>query len=91
MQAIAKSPSKAEIKFICGRLGSETSTKCEDDTNGGWERGKGELSIVDDQLGLYEHFPLKKKDRDRLISQPWVKECLTGANPNPSSGTLDLP
>lgn len=82
MQAVAKSSTKAEIKFICGRPGSETSTECEDETNGGWEKGKGELSIVDNHLDGYEHFPLKKKDRERLISQPWVKECLAGANPS---------
>jgi uncharacterized protein len=52
LQAAIKKHNHAELKLICGRLGSETSTECDNSVQptGAWEKAKGRLSVCNGKL-----------------------------------------
>ncbi len=50
--AMAQSQSRAESRWICGTVGSETGTECrsEYEPNGGWEEAHGQFAICNSKL-----------------------------------------
>jgi hypothetical protein len=83
--ARANSPTAAVRTHVCGRPGSETDTECED----GWQRIDKPLRICKGKLststrtdgscfGYYKAVPMANDQRDALLAEPWMKDCLSG-------------
>ena len=86
--ARADSPTEARRTHVCGRPGSETNTECDE----GWQRIDKPLQICDGKLsdltradgscfGDYRAVRMAKDQRDALLAEPWMEDCLSG-NPD---------
>ena len=84
--ARADSPTEARRTHVCGRPGSETNTECDE----GWQRIDKPLQICDGKLsdltradgscfGDYRAVRMAKDQRDALLAEPWMEDCLSGA------------
>lgn len=82
--ARATSSTEAQRTHVCGRPGSETSTECED----GWQRVDKPLRLcgghLSDLAGVggacfadYQPVPTHEHEREALLQQPWVQDCLS--------------
>ena len=83
--ARANSSTEARRTHVCGRPGSETDTECED----GWQTIDKPLRICKGKLststrtdgscfGYYQAVPMADDQRDALLAEPWMKDCLSG-------------
>lgn len=87
--ARADSPTEARRTHVCGRPGSETNTECDE----GWQRIDKPLQICDGKLsdltradgpcfGDYRAVRMAKDQRDALLAEPWMEDCLSGIPDN---------
>ena len=93
LQAKTQGQEVAVVELICGRPGSETNTECEYQKNheDRWEKTQGTLSVCGTHLyagsakqcsvlrrspGM-AYQPMTSKQREELLSQSWVKRCLS--------------
>lgn len=83
--ARATSITEARRTHVCGRPGSETNTECDE----GWQRIDKPLQICDGKLsdlpradgscfGDYRAVRMANDQRDALLAEPWMEDCLSG-------------
>ena len=83
--ARAASSTEARRTHVCGRPGSETGTECED----GWQAIDKPLRICKGKLststrtdgscfGDYQAVRVADDQRETLLAEPWMEQCLTG-------------
>jgi hypothetical protein len=83
--ARATSITEARRTHVCGRAGSETNTECDE----GWQRIDKPLQICDGKLsdlpradgscfGDYRAVRMADDQRDALLAEPWMEDCLSG-------------
>ena len=79
------SPTEARRTHVCGRPGSETDTECDE----GWQRIDKPLRICDGKLSestradgscfaYYQAVPMADEQRNALLAEPWMEDCLSG-------------